>query len=171
VLPAYATFHTADVGEQVLYPDSAVASNMTLDEGNSLSKTPYSGSSLVKVGNGTLLPISSVGNLKLGTPSRPLRVNSILHVPQLRHSLMSFKQMCRDNNCILMILVFVLRTTPAEKSYCKHLVWAMSILFMLHRVTFLSILLLGSLGIVGIHILYTMELLFLILLVNLMLFS
>jgi len=100
VLPAYATFH-ADVGEQIWYPDSAVASHMMLDEGNLLSKTHYSGSGLVKVGNGTLLSISSIGNLKLGTPSRPLRLNSVVHVSQLRYSLMSFKQMCRDNNRIV----------------------------------------------------------------------
>ena len=76
MLPAYATFH-ADVGEQIWYPDSAVASHMMLDEGNLLSKTHYSGSGLVKVGNGTVLSISSIGNLKLGTPSRPLRLNSV----------------------------------------------------------------------------------------------
>jgi len=72
---------------------------MTPDEGTLLSKTLYSGSSLVNVGNGTLLPMSNFGNLKLGTSSRPLCLRSVLHVPQLHHNLMSsVKQVCRDNN-------------------------------------------------------------------------
>ena len=68
-VPAYAILNTVDVGEQIWYPDSPAASHMTPDEGNLLSKTPYSGSSHVKVGDGNLLPIANVGNLTLRTSS------------------------------------------------------------------------------------------------------
>ena len=96
MLPAFDTFNTVDVGEQVWLPDSATASYMMPDEGNLLSKTSYAGSSLIKVGDGNLHPISNVGHLEL---RRPLRLTSILYVPQLHHNLLSVKQVCCGNNC------------------------------------------------------------------------
>jgi len=47
--------------EQVWFPDSAAASHMTPEDGKLLCKSPYSGSSQVLFGNGTLLPISLFG--------------------------------------------------------------------------------------------------------------
>jgi len=73
---------------------------MTPEDSKLLCKSPYSGSSQVKVGNGTLLPISQVGMIKLPTSSRPLTLKkNVFHVPQLRHNLLSVRQLCRDNNC------------------------------------------------------------------------
>jgi len=99
VLPAYATFNSVDAGEQIWYPDSAAASHMTPNDGKLLTKSVFSGSSLVKVGNGTLLPIKHVGHSVLTTPIKPLRLSRFLHVPQLRHNLLSVRKLCRDNNC------------------------------------------------------------------------
>ena len=56
---------------------------MMPNEGNLLSKTLNTDSSLIKVGDDNLLPIFSVGNLELITSIRPLHLNSILYVPQL----------------------------------------------------------------------------------------
>jgi len=81
VLPAYVTFNSVDVGEQLWYPDSAAASHMTSNDGKLHSKSLCSGSSLVKVGNGTLLPIKNIGQSYISTPIKPLRLNHVLHVP------------------------------------------------------------------------------------------
>jgi len=41
----------------------------------------------------------STASLKLSAASHPLCLNSILHVPQLRHNLIFVKQVCCDNSC------------------------------------------------------------------------
>jgi len=99
VLPAYATFNSVDASEQIWYPNSSAASHMTLDNGKLHSKSLYSGSSLVKVGKGTLLPIKHIGQSYVSTPIKPLHLNHVLHVPQLRHNLLFIRKLCRDNNC------------------------------------------------------------------------
>ena len=71
---------------------------MTLDEGMLSYKTPYSGSFQVEVGNGKLLPITNIGKLHIQTHHRPLTLNSVLHVPQLEHNLLSIRRLCRENN-------------------------------------------------------------------------
>ena len=81
MLPTYATFNSVDVGDQIWYP------------------ARYSGFSLVKVGNGSLLPISHVGHTTLSTPHKPLCLRNVLHVPQLCHNLLSNRNLCRDNKC------------------------------------------------------------------------
>lgn len=124
------------------------------NEGNLVSKSLYSSSSLGKVGDVNLLPISSVGNLKLRTPSSPL----ILQFFCMSLDLVIIS--CESDKCVkvtivvssLIIPVFVLRTTPRVKSFCRHLIRAMSILVMSLQVTFLPMLLLGSSGILGINV-------------------
>ena len=71
------------VEERVWYPDSAVASHMTLDDGKLISKSIYSGNAMVKVGDGTLLSIAHTGTFVLHTPHRPLMLKHVLHVRKL----------------------------------------------------------------------------------------
>jgi len=70
-------------------------SHMTPDNGKSV----YSGNTLVKFGNGTLLPIMHIGQYHLPTQTHPLRLSSVLHVPKLQHNLLSARQLYWDNNC------------------------------------------------------------------------
>ena len=72
---------------------------MTLDDGNLLSKTIYIGNDIVKVGDGTLLPIAHVGTLLLSSPHYPLSLQIGLHVLKLQHNLLFVRQLCRDNHC------------------------------------------------------------------------
>ena len=72
---------------------------MTPDDGNLISKIVYSGNSLVKVGDGTLLPIVHVGHSHHPSRTQPLQLTNVLHVPKLQHNLLSVRQLCRDNNC------------------------------------------------------------------------
>ena len=74
---------------------------MTPTEGNLLSKSTYIGTDRVRVGNSTLLPIQHVGHLKIPTVTKPLVLNNVLHVPSLKHNLLSVKQLCKDNNCVV----------------------------------------------------------------------
>ena len=99
MLLAYATFNYVNADEQIWYPDSAAASHMTPDDSKLLIKSVYSGTSLVKVGNETLLPIKHTGHSVITILVKPLRLSRVLHVPQLSHNLLSVRQLCRDNNC------------------------------------------------------------------------
>jgi len=70
-----------NAGKQIWYPNFAVASLMTPDNGKQLTKSLYSSSSLVKVGNETLLPITYVVYGTVSTPMKPLHLCRILCVP------------------------------------------------------------------------------------------
>ena len=59
----------------------------------------YYGISLVKVGNGTLLPIKHIGQSSVYTPVKPLGLTRVLYVPQLSYYLLSIRQLCHGNNC------------------------------------------------------------------------
>jgi len=67
MLPAYTTLRSVDAGGQLWYPDFAATSHMTPDDGKLLSKSVYSGLSLVKIGNGTLVPIKHIGHSSIST--------------------------------------------------------------------------------------------------------
>ena len=49
------------------------------------------GTDRVRVRNGSLLPIKHVGSLNISTASQPLVLNNVLHVPSLKHNLLSAK--------------------------------------------------------------------------------
>jgi len=99
VLPTYATISSVIADEQVWYPDSGASFHMTHDDGELLTISPYSGTSLVKVGNGTLLPISHVGHSFFFTLVKPLYLPCVLYVTQLCHNLLSIRQLYSGNNC------------------------------------------------------------------------
>ena len=66
---------------------------MTHTEGNLLSKSIYTDSDRVRVGNGTLLPIKHVGSLNIPTVDKPLVLKDVLHVPIIKDNLLSVKQL------------------------------------------------------------------------------
>ena len=74
---------------------------MTPTEGNLLSKSAYTGIDQVQVGNGTLFPIKHVGQIIISRVAKPLALNNMLHVPSLKHNLLSVKQLCKGNNCVV----------------------------------------------------------------------
>ena len=51
--------------------------------------------------NGSLLPIKHIGSLSVPAVAKPLVLKSVLHVPSLKHNLLSVKQLYQDNNCIV----------------------------------------------------------------------
>jgi len=46
---------------------------------------------MVKVGDGTLIPIGHIGNPLLSSPHRPLSLQKVLHAPKLQHNLLSVR--------------------------------------------------------------------------------
>ena len=119
-LPAMASFTPAEASETTLYPDSAKASHMTHDDSMLSAKIPYSGSIQVELSHRNLLPITNVENLSIQTCSQPLKLNYVLHVPQLKHNLLSVR--CLERITVMFrFLLFVSRTTPSLKFFYRGL--------------------------------------------------
>jgi len=74
---------------------------LTPIEGNFLSKSTYTGTDKVRVADGSLLPIKHVGWMNIPRVTKPLVLNNVLHVPTLKHNLLTVKQLYQDNNCIV----------------------------------------------------------------------
>lgn len=97
MLPAYATFNPVSVDEQVWYPNSSAVSNMTFEDGNLFSKIVYSGNTMVKVGDVTLIPVAHTSASIPPTRHKPLTRKNVLPIPKLQHNLLSVRQLDRDN--------------------------------------------------------------------------
>lgn len=72
---------------------------MTSNAQNHSQATHFEGSDKIKVGNGQGLPIKHIGSTTLITPSRSLKMNKVLLIPQITKDLLSVKQLCKDNQC------------------------------------------------------------------------
>ncbi|KAL2471126.1 Integrase [Abeliophyllum distichum] len=66
------------------------------------SEGQYSGKKKIMVGNGDKLNISCIGNSKIPTlTDKPLVLNKLLHVPEIKTNLVSVSQLTADN-CVFM---------------------------------------------------------------------
>ncbi|KAI4302890.1 hypothetical protein MLD38_038586 [Melastoma candidum] len=96
---------TTDVPDQfpsdAWYPNFGASHHMTSQRGILPTPNPYGGSSHVFVGNGSSLPITHSGNLSLRTYSSPLKLHNVLHIPDLTHNLLSVRDLCLKNDCIV----------------------------------------------------------------------
>lgn len=95
--PAFASFAAGETGDDIWYPDSTAGSYMTPSKGIMSSKSPYSGPTKIRVGNGTSIPIKNIGTMHIPINSGPLFLKYVCHVPMLKHNLLSINQLCRDN--------------------------------------------------------------------------
>ncbi|OIT30912.1 hypothetical protein A4A49_12719 [Nicotiana attenuata] len=80
------------------YFDSGATHHVTSDMANLSLQADYTGNDGLAVGNGMKLPISHIGSSILSTPTRPIYLNNILHVPQISKNLLSVSEITRDNN-------------------------------------------------------------------------
>lgn len=60
----------------------------------------YNGSDHVYMGNGSALPIRHIGTVTLDTTMSPLILKDVLHVPDLKHNLISINKFTKDNFCV-----------------------------------------------------------------------
>ena len=81
--------------------DSGATSHITNDISNINSPTPYTGEDKVYIGDGKGLSISHVGSSTFRTPTTAFKLNNVLHVPHMKHNLLSAFQFLRDNYCSL----------------------------------------------------------------------
>lgn len=79
----------ASLASQTWFPDTGAMHHATPDLASLGRREDYVGGSQLVVGNGQGLPITHTGSSLLSTPSKPLYLNEILHVPDLTKSLLS----------------------------------------------------------------------------------
>lgn len=102
----------ADVGYQegggdasTWYMDSGATNHITNELANLSMSVDYQGSESIMVGNGNLLPISSIGcssiPLDQSANSPYLLLNNFLFVPAIAKNLLSISQFTLDNNVII----------------------------------------------------------------------
>ncbi|KAL4376068.1 hypothetical protein GQ457_02G029640 [Hibiscus cannabinus] len=80
------------------FPDSGATTHLTPDAGIILNSLPYTRIGKISVANGMTVPISRVGSGSMLTNSRPLMLNNLLHVPNIKKNLLSVSKFTRDNN-------------------------------------------------------------------------
>jgi len=71
-------------GQSSCFLDSGATNHLTADLNNLSMHSIYTGNDQVKVGDGTGLSIHHLGNAIIPSVSRPLQLNNVLHVPQLK---------------------------------------------------------------------------------------
>ena len=83
------------------YADSGAGSHMTAHSGiiSSPRSPSLSGPSSIVVGNGALLPITSIGSFSFPALRRPLVLNNVLISPGIIKNLISVRRFTTDNNC------------------------------------------------------------------------
>ena len=67
---------------------------------------PYNGPEQVYIGDGKGLPILHHGSSSLHTPHNSFTMKRVLHVPDLKHNLLSANQFLLDNWCSMHLYPF-----------------------------------------------------------------
>lgn len=75
--------------------------HITNEIANISAPSLYSGKDKVYIGDGKGLSISHVGNSSLNTPQGSFKLSNVLHVPYMKHNLLSAYQFQKDNNYAL----------------------------------------------------------------------
>jgi histone deacetylase 1/2 len=80
------------------YADTAATDHFTNDLDKLTMKEPYRGKDQVQAANRSGMRITHIGQSILSTPSHPLHLKNILHVPSITRNLLSVKKFAHDNN-------------------------------------------------------------------------
>ncbi|XP_068304340.1 uncharacterized protein [Pyrus communis] len=79
--------------------DSGATSHITNDIANLSVSSPYTGEDKVDIGDGKGLSIKNIGSSYLHTPHTDFKLGNVLHVPHMKHNLLSAYQFLKDNDC------------------------------------------------------------------------
>jgi len=81
------------------YPNSGASHHLTAQSNNLSTKTPYTGSEKVSIGNGSRLPIHSIGIATYTDLSthNTFSLTNLLHVPSISKNLLSVSRFAREN--------------------------------------------------------------------------
>ncbi|XP_010507459.1 PREDICTED: uncharacterized protein LOC104784086 [Camelina sativa] len=77
--------------------DSGSTHHLTSDLSNLSLHQPYNGGDNVLIGDGTGLPITDTGSGFLSSTSRPLYLNNVLCVPNIKKNIISVYRLCNAN--------------------------------------------------------------------------
>jgi gag-polypeptide of LTR copia-type/GAG-pre-integrase domain len=80
------------------YIDSGASTHVTNDLNAMNNAYSYSGPEVVHIGNGKGLQIAHKGSALLPTPFQTLKLQNVLHVPEMTKNLLSVSQLTSDNN-------------------------------------------------------------------------
>lgn len=79
--------------------DTDASHHMTVDLNSLQQVTSYAGTDKITIRNGESLQIKNIGSAHLHTLPQSLILRIVLHVPTIAVSLLSAKQLCKDNFC------------------------------------------------------------------------
>ncbi|XP_019172700.1 PREDICTED: uncharacterized protein LOC109168108 [Ipomoea nil] len=80
------------------YPDTGATAHATPDAGMLTTSDEYNGPDTLRVGNGTGLVISRVGDASIPSESKQLFLSNVLHVPNLTVPLLSVQKFATENH-------------------------------------------------------------------------
>jgi hypothetical protein len=83
------------------YADSAATDHIISDLDKLTTKENYGGQELVHGANDAGMMIKHIGHSIVSTPSQPIHLNNVLHVPQDTHNLAYVHRLTSDNDCFL----------------------------------------------------------------------
>ncbi|XP_019420755.1 PREDICTED: uncharacterized protein LOC109330946 [Lupinus angustifolius] len=87
------------------YMDTGATSHMTTSQGNLSSYSNMSNSNqTIIVGSGQQIPIRGYGQSTLSTPTKPLKLQNVLHAPQIIKNLISVRRLTTDNNVSILVM-------------------------------------------------------------------
>jgi len=84
------------------YPDSEATHHMTNNANNFSNRTSYHGHDVAKLGNGSGIPITDIGNAHFTLPHTNIviHLHQLLHVPTITKILMSVYKFAKENNVL-----------------------------------------------------------------------
>jgi gag-polypeptide of LTR copia-type/GAG-pre-integrase domain len=83
------------------YLDSGASAHVSPDLNCFTSYSPYGGTDQLQISDGKGLPILHIGSTYLTTPSKPLVLSNMLHVPSISKPLLSISRLVTDNDIIV----------------------------------------------------------------------
>jgi histone deacetylase 1/2 len=84
--------------DPIWYADTGATDHLTNELDKLHMKEQYHGNDNVHTANGAGMRITHIGQSFISTPSHPLHLKDVLHVPSVTRNLLSVKKFTRDNN-------------------------------------------------------------------------
>lgn len=92
---------SSPMNTEVWVGDFGATHHMTSDLRNLTIAQPYNDDNKITIGNGLGLTVAHTGSGYIKSADHVLKLNTLLHVPNLAMNLLSFTKLCRDNHCFI----------------------------------------------------------------------
>lgn len=100
--------------DEAWYMDTGANQHMAPKTTKAHGTLPYTRTDTVMIGNGSGLPIFSLGNFQV--PNTSLAIKNALIVPDIKKKLLSISQFATDNNCYFVFYPWGVFTKVLDKS-------------------------------------------------------